>query len=106
MLTEYALLKLQSSNGEEQFIHTVPALLCSKRVRPSQLEVLPLTNIMDTPPYHALIYYKNGSYHIAALSPLLVNGNALTPSDSLIKSLNSDKTQVETLEKCVKGLEG
>jgi hypothetical protein len=31
MLTEYALLKLQTISGEEQFIHSVPALLCSKR---------------------------------------------------------------------------
>lgn len=31
MLTEYALLKLQTINGEEQFIHSVPAIICSKR---------------------------------------------------------------------------
>lgn len=33
MLTEYALLKLQAINGEEQFVHTLPALIGSKRAR-------------------------------------------------------------------------
>lgn len=66
MLTEFALLKLQTINGEEQFIHKVPALLCSKRGKESRilsaslhhLEVLPISNITDTFPYHALIYYR------------------------------------------------
>ncbi len=66
MLTEYALLKLQAINGEEQFVHTLPALIGSKRtrdLRPSAqldhpLEVLPITNIIDTFHYHALIYYQ------------------------------------------------
>lgn len=65
MLTEYALLKLQTINGEEHFIHRVPVLLSSKRTREPKavpaaiqhLEILPLTNIIDTLPYHALIYY-------------------------------------------------
>ena len=33
MLTEYALLKLQAINGEEQFVHALPALIASKRAR-------------------------------------------------------------------------
>lgn len=66
MLTEYALLKLQTINGEEHFIHKIPALLCSKRTRESKtnpaanqhLEILPISNIIDTFAYHALIYYR------------------------------------------------
>lgn len=114
MLTEYALLKLQSVNGEEVFIHSVPALLCSKRVRESQLapigsshlEVLPITNILDTTPYHALIYYKNGGFYVSALSPMLINGNPLTPSDSLLKIIHTDKTPNNAIERYIKELDG
>lgn len=88
MLTEFALLKLQTINGEEQFVHKVPVLLSSKRSRESKsvtttsqhIEILPTTNILNTFPYHAMIYYSEGTYRIAAITPLLVNSSELSPS--------------------------
>lgn len=81
MLTEFALLKLQTINGEEQFVHRVPVLLSSKRSRESKsvpassqhIEILPITNVIDTFPYHAMIYYREGAYRVAAITPMVVN---------------------------------
>lgn len=114
MISEYALLKLQSINGEEMFIHSVPALLCSKRAREPlavagsscHLEILPITNIIDTSPYHALIRYTDGAYHITAITPLLLNSQTLTPSPLLAKALASEKLQAESIQEYVKGAEG
>jgi hypothetical protein len=33
MMNEFALLKLQTINGEEHFIHSVPAIIASKRAK-------------------------------------------------------------------------
>jgi hypothetical protein len=98
MLNEYALLKLQAANGEEHFIHTLPALLSSKRHKtfpPTStsapaLEVLPLTNIIDSFHYHALLYYSHGHYRLAAITPLLLNNLPLAPAPALLDSLAAD----------------
>lgn len=105
MLTEYALLKLQTITGEEHFLHSLPALLCSKRARQprpashhERLELLPLTNIIDTASYHALLYHANGDYHLVAITPLLLDNQPLHPSQSLQAALDSHKSLAEAVE--------
>lgn len=71
-------------------------------INSTHLEILPITNILDTSPYHALLYYKNGAYHLAAISPLLINSNSLVPSESLLKTLNAEKLQINAIEKYLK----
>ena len=95
MLTEYALLKLQTANGEEHFIHSVPVLLCSKRAREPRallpancrLELLPITNIIDTSSYHALIYFRQDNYYIVSITPIVLNSTELSPSPYLQEAL-------------------
>ena len=106
MLSEFALLKLQTISGEEQFIHSVPALVCSKRSKeprgaPSNnehLEILPITNIIDTSPYHALIYYHQDNYRIVSVSPIVVNSSELTPSEPLKQTIARNKTLSKAVE--------
>lgn len=90
MLTEYAVLKVQSTKGEEYFIHSLPALLCSKRARESrsttkhaQLEMLPISNLSLNVPYHALVYYSEGDFHVHAITPLLLNNTQLVADKKL-----------------------
>jgi hypothetical protein len=100
MLTEFALLKLQAINGEEQFVHSLPALIGSKRARDVRscaqldqpLEVLPISNIIDTFPYHALIYYQEGSYRLTAITPTILNSTQINPNKRLLQALaNADR---------------
>lgn len=84
MMNEFALLKLQTINGEEYFIHSLPAVIASKRAKEStppsdvSLQVLPITSILNSNPYHALIYYQDGNYKLIAITPLSVNSQTLT----------------------------
>lgn len=97
MLTEYALLKLQAINGEEQYVHALPLLLGSKKAKDSKVtpqpdyrvEVLAITNIIDTFHYHALVFYHEGVYKIIAITPLIVNSKLLTLNQRLISLLTT-----------------
>jgi len=113
MLTEYALLKLQAINGEETFIHSVPALIGSKRSRDSRptpafdhrLEVLPITNIIDTFYYHALVFYQEGAYKLTAITPLNLNSTSITVNKRLLQSLsNPEKPTVHTVHEYLSSL--
>ena len=65
MLSEYAYAKFQSTDGEEYFVHTIPALLTSRKWKDNELgrqgsiEWLPITSIFSSFMIHAIIYYEN-----------------------------------------------
>lgn len=95
MLNEFALLKLQTTSGEELFVHTLPCLLAAKRARDHHLpapadpplQLLPATALPDTPPLHALLYHHHSHYRLAALSPLLLNAHHLLPNSQLLEAI-------------------
>lgn len=92
MLSEYAHLKLQTITGEEIYVHTLPALIGSKRaekcttavLNEQKISVIPLTNIIDTLSFHALLFSHEGKYYIAATSPLMINSSTLNVDGQLV----------------------
>jgi len=56
--------------------------------------VLPITSIIGTNPYHALIYYQDGNYNLIAITSLMVNSQPLTGSQTLIDRLKTGDKSV------------
>jgi hypothetical protein len=81
-------------------VHSLPALIASKRARDCRptvqfdhpLEILPISNIIDTFHYHALLYYQEGAYKLIPITHLLLNSLSLNPNKRLLQLLvNSDR---------------
>ena len=79
MLSEYAYGKLQSMDGQEYFIHSIPALISSRKCRDiigdlGNLECLTITGIFNTFHHHAIIYYEENAYKLIPITSVSVDG--------------------------------
>jgi hypothetical protein len=104
MLSEYAYAKLQSAFGEEYFIQSLPAIIGSKKSKEitftsedNKMKVLPITNILTTFHFHAIIFYESGSYYIASVTPLSVDGKELSENSELIQEIKANNDDLNSL---------
>ena len=91
-------------------MHSLPALIASKRARDLRpaaqveqpLEVMAISNIIDTFHYHALIYYQEGSYKFIAITPALLNSHPIAPNKQLLHLLSApEKPLAKTIQEYI-----
>jgi hypothetical protein len=61
------------------------------------MEILPITNILTTFHFHAIIFYESGSYYIASVTPLVVDGKDLSENSELIQEVKSNNEDLNTI---------
>lgn len=106
MLSEFAYAKLQGINGEEYYLHRLPAVLGSKRAKDvaafcasdqNKLEILPLTNISDVFYFHAVIFYYSGCFKLLSITPLVLDGRKMGHNRRLINAFLQGKQSVSSI---------
>ncbi len=77
MLSEYAFAKLQTINGEEHFIHSLPAALVTSRsfmnTSEHKLQYVPIVDLQSKVPIHMIFYEHDNAIKILSVLKCKIN---------------------------------
>ena len=91
-------------NGEEHFIHTIPAIITSRKCKEihldnnSEVEYLPITNNFNNSFYHAILYYEEPNFRLLPITEVSVDGSESESNPAIMeKLLKKEKNEIINL---------